>query len=160
MKSVVVILLTFLPLALVAQHVLMLEKLGRGKIYTYETGDPIVLKRVADTAKFSGIITSISDTVFVLDMKIRIRTDEVQSVWRTTYPRRKPNGNKLIIAGAALLAITAINNLSHCRTIIDPLFLGVSVGISSAGVLWRRSANQKYTLGYRWKLKTMEIQYL
>lgn len=88
-----------------------------------------------------------------------IRLNEIEAVWRK-FPHRKKQGTLVIIAGGILLGITAINNLSHKEPVIDPLFLGISAGISSLGILWRVSSNQKYRIGQKWKLKVLETGYL
>jgi hypothetical protein len=159
LKTALIILLFFLTLPLCAQRILILEKLGSGKIYTYKTGDPITLQRTADNERFTATITFISDSGIIVDMKQWIRIGDIHALWRK-FPHRKRNGNYFIVGGAALVGIVTINNLANNNTVVDPLFLAIGAGISAVGVLWRLSSVQKYTVGNRWKLKILDAEFL
>lgn len=158
-KRLILLLGFLLPAVAFSQQILILVKVGSGKYYTYPQGEQIILKRYADTVRFSGTITSVSDSGFVLDMTDKIAFRDVKYVYRR-FPHRKQQGNYLIIAGGALLGITSVNNLTHCKPVIDPLFLGISTGIASLGVLWRSLSLQRYRIGPQWKLRAMDPGFL
>jgi hypothetical protein len=146
-------------LPVLSQRIMMLEKLGKGHWYRYEMGDDITLQRFTDELRFTGTITSISDTGFTVDMTIVISLKEVEYVWRQ-YPSRKKKGNYVMIAGGVLVGITTINNIANNNTVIDPVYVAVGAGISAAGLLWRSFSQPRYKAGLRWKLKILEEEFL
>jgi hypothetical protein len=159
LKILAAILFLFLAPSLFSQRILVLEKLGSGKRYTYNPGDNITLKWQQNPDRFTGNITGITDSGFVLDMKIWIGLGDVQMIWRRS-PHRKSMGNRIIIAGGVFAGIMIINNLANNETVVDPVYIGIAAGISALGVLWRASSVQSYHLGNRWKLKVLDTTFL
>jgi hypothetical protein len=159
LKALIAILILFLVSPLYSQRILMLEKLGSGRKYTYKEGDDITLKRHADSTRFTGTITTLADSGFILDMVVYVRLGEVSKIWRR-FPHRKSMGNKIIIAGGVFAGIVMINNLAHNRAMIDPVYLVPAVALSGLGVLWRSSSVQQYPIGARWKLKILDTTFL
>jgi hypothetical protein len=159
LKVTGIILALFLSMQVSAQRMLVLEKLGSGKMYTYNVGDNITLRRTADSSRFTGTVTMIGDSGFFLDMKIWVRLNDVSAVWRK-FPHRRKSGNMVMIGGGVIAGIIIINNLANNNTVIDPVYMAVTAGIATAGLLWRLSSVQKYSIGNKWKLKTLETKYL
>lgn len=159
MRRLVFIGLLLFSLPGLSQRIMLLEKLGHGKWYRYEMGDDITVQRFRDEERFTGTITSVSDTGFTVDMSTVISIKEVEYVWRK-YPARKKRGNYLMIAGGILVGITTINNAANNNTVIDPVYVAVGAGISAAGLLWRSYSQPRYKVGSRWKLKVLDQEFL
>lgn len=150
--------LLFMSLSLRSQQILMLEKLGSGKHYQYGAGDPITMKRVADSSRFTGTITAIYDSGFIIDQKLWVSLEDVQSVWRKS-PHRKKQGTRVMIGSGALAAIIMINNAAHGNVVVDP-YVGAAAGVTALGALWSASSVQRYPVGKKWKLKILETKFL
>jgi hypothetical protein len=159
LKVTAAIFLLLLSLHVCGQRILALEKLGSGKMYTYHVGDQITLRRIADTLRFTGTVTMVADSGFFLDLKLWVNLKDVETVWRT-FPHRRKSGNLIMIGGGVITGIIAINNLVNNQTVIDPVYLSVSAGLVAAGLLWHLSSVQKYPLGKKWKLKSLDPQFL
>jgi hypothetical protein len=159
LKVTAAILLLLLSLHVCAQRILSLEKLGSGKMYTYHVGDEITLRRVTDTVRFTGTVTMIADSGFFLNMNLWVRLKEVETVWKK-FPHRRKSGNAVMIGGGVITGIIIINNLINNQTVVDPVYLTVGAGLVAAGLLWRLSSVQKYPLGKKWKLKSLDPQFL
>jgi NDP-sugar pyrophosphorylase family protein len=159
LRRLVFIGLLLFSLPVFPQRIMLLEKLGKGQWYRYEMGDEITLQRFRDEERFTGTITSVTDTGFTLDMTTVISLKEVEYVWRK-YPARKKKGNYVMIAGGVLVGITTINNIANNNTVIDPVYVAVGAGISAAGLLWRSFSQPRYKVGLRWKLKVFDQEFL
>lgn len=159
LKPVLTLALLLCTLSLFPQQVLLLEKLGSGRWFYYLAGEQITFQTVSDTAPRTAFITAVSDSGFKVDGRFHIRLTEVKYIWRA-YPGWRVRGVTIIAAGITLVAITSINNLTHNLTVIDPLYLGIGAGLVGSGYLLKSLTLQRYRIGNKWKLKTLELDVL
>ncbi|MFH1160608.1 MAG: hypothetical protein V1733_06650 [bacterium] len=141
-----------------AQKILVVEKIGRGRWFSYKEGDNIRLETKKDKFHFSDQITRITDSSIILGGYSRISLADILYVDKV-YKNRKANGRLLIIAGGLSIGISSFNHRLNNQPVIDPVFLSVGVAISSLGLLWYSLAKRKYHIGNKWKLKVLDYSF-
>jgi hypothetical protein len=151
--------LLFLPALVSAQNdVLLLQKHGEN-IKTYVSGDPIILQTVYDQW-FDGTITNLGhDSVYVNGIAFHI--NEIKTIRRRrTKLNYRTDGNLLMIAGVAWLALGTINGLYRG----DPASewystAGLIVGgaLILGGFLLRQAAVATYPLGKKYGLHYLDL---
>lgn len=138
-----------------AQKVLVLEKVGTGRYFTFREGDEIRLCTRIGSFHIREDITRITDSSITVRGEYSIALSDILYIEKI-YRNRKANGLRMVVGGGILLSITCINNISHNNPVIDPVFLLTSAGIASSGLIWYSLGKRKYRIGEHWKLKVLE----
>ena len=138
-----------------AQKVLVVEKIGRGRYFSYMEGDMIHLETKKGPFHIQEEIVQIDDTSILVKGNYRISFDNISYIEKF-YKRRRNNGILLTIAGGALVGIISINNALQNKPVLDPLYLTIGAGLASAGGLWYSLGKRKYRIGKKWKLKVLD----
>lgn len=138
-----------------AQKVLVLEKIGKGRYFSFREGEEIQLCTRIGQFHIKEEITQINDTSIIVLGNYEIPLDNILYIEKN-YKNRKANGIKVMIAGGALVAITSVNNAINQNPVIDPLYLSVGAGLASAGLVWYSLGKRKYRIGDQWKLKVLD----
>ncbi|TSA30400.1 MAG: hypothetical protein D4R67_00495 [Bacteroidetes bacterium] len=137
-----------------AQDLLVLEKTGKRRWFSYQEGDLISLVTKKDALPVHDYIIRLEDSAIVVRGDFRILLDDIHLVERY-YRNRKRNGALLMLAGGLLIGITSVNNALHNQPVLDPLFITIGAGLSGIGGLWFSQSLRKYKVGDRWKLKVL-----
>lgn len=148
----ILILCVFFPSA---QKVLVLEKIGKGRYFTFREGEMIRLSTRIGQLHIQDQITQVNDSSIIVQGNFKIALDNILYIEKI-YKNRKGNGIKLMIAGGLLVTITSINNSTNNEQVIDPLFLSISVGLASTGLVWYSLGKRKYRIGDQWKWKVLD----
>ncbi len=148
------ILLVF-TLSTLAQKVLILENVGRGKYFIFKEGDIIHLRTIIGKFDIQDDIFRISDSSIVVGGGYLITFNNIDYIEKT-YRNRKRNGMLVMIAGGVLTVITSINNISHDKQAVDPLYLSIGMGLAAAGGVWYSMGTRKYHIGNKWRLKLLD----
>jgi len=155
MRSIIFLLVLVCWQTTTAQNILIWEKVGSGRYLQYKESDEIRLTTVRDTFHIDGVIVSISDSGLMLAGNCFVRLNDIACVYKE-YRSRRSNGATLMIAGGVLAVITSLNNAFHHKPIVDPLYVSIGVGLSSAGLLWYMSGVRRYSISRGWKPKVLD----
>ncbi|MFK7924506.1 MAG: hypothetical protein AB8H47_21295 [Bacteroidia bacterium] len=155
--------------------VLTLENVKRYKRVVFRPGDYIRFQTHDGRAQYNGQIESINDSSIVILKVIKLANegDATNNVLRDYVPIREidmvynPNktgwktfknmySGSAMIGGGGLIVITALNALTSDLP-PDPSSVLIATGILTSGFLVRYIGRDKYKLGDKWQLKTMEI---
>jgi len=154
-RYLVTLMLVLFVLSATTQKVLVVEKIGKGRYFTYKEGDMISLMTSKGQFRVQEEIIQVNDSSILVKGNYEIPFSDILYI-EQVYRSRKSNGILLMIAGGTLVAITSINNGLHKNQVIDPLFLSIGAGLAATGGLWFSLAKRKYRIGEKWKLKTLE----
>ena len=141
-----------------AQRILVLEKIGTGRMYAFSEGDKIQFETKSSQLIIADQIIGINDSSLLLHGGFRVDLKDILYIEKF-FKGRKKNGILLIAAGGILIGITAINNLSYNNPVVDPVFLAVGSALSGAGGLWYSLAKRKYYIGRKWKIKVLDYSF-
>lgn len=155
MKFLITGLLLIFSLSTFAQKVLVVEKIGRGRYFTFKEGDMIRLGTKKGGFRIHEEIRQVDDSSLLLKGNYSLMLSDIDYIEKV-YRNRKSNGIRVMIAGGLLLAITSVNNTSHDKPVVDPLFLSISAGLAAAGGIWWSLEKRKYPIGDKWKLKVLD----
>ncbi len=155
MRHLITGILMILMLSATAQKVLVAEKIGRGRYFSFKEGDMIRLKTINEQFYIYEEIVQVDDSSLLVRGNYRVSLGNISYI-EQIYRNRKRNGILLMVAGGALVAITSINNALHNNQVIDPVYLSIGVGLAATGGLWYSAGKRKYRIGNKWKLKVLD----
>lgn len=138
-----------------AQKVLVLEKVLRGRFFSFREGDIIRLKTAAGQFRVNEEIVQIYDSAIIVKGNFKIPFSDILYIEKV-FRGRKANGIRLMVAGGALITITSINNASHNKQILEPVNLLIGGGLAAAGGIWFSLGKRRYWIGDSWKLKVLD----
>ncbi|MEM6346283.1 MAG: hypothetical protein AAF927_20510 [Bacteroidota bacterium] len=155
--------------------VLTLENVKRYKRIVFRPGDFIRFQTKDGKAQYNGQIESINDSSIVLlkIVKMANEGDATNNVLRDYVPIREIDmvynpyktawktfknmySGSAMIGGGGLIIITALNAWTSDLP-PDPSSVLIATGILTSGFIVRYIGRDKYKLGEKWQLKTMEI---
>ncbi|MEL7529744.1 MAG: hypothetical protein AAFN10_00475 [Bacteroidota bacterium] len=155
--------------------VLTLENAKRFKRIVFRPGDYIRFQTHDGRAQYNGQIESINDSSIVILKVVKMTNegDATNNVFRDYVPIREIdmvyNPHKTVwqtfknwysgsamISGGGLILITALNAWTSDLP-PDPNSVLIATGILTSGFIVRYIGRDKYKLGDKWQLKTMEI---
>ncbi|MEL6672994.1 MAG: hypothetical protein AAFR61_12410 [Bacteroidota bacterium] len=157
----------------VSQQVLSLEHNRRFKRIVFKPGDYIRFQTHDSNAQYNGYVESVGDSILVLVKAVDVREDVSQDdVFRDYIPIKEIsvvyNGRKTywrffknmysgtaMIGGGILIAITTLNSIIE-KEEPDPQSLIIAAGISFSGFLVRRIGRDKYKIGKKWSLTSLD----
>lgn len=154
-RYLIIVMLILGTLGATAQKVLVVEKVGRGRYFTYREGDIIRLMTNIGHFRIEEEIVQVNDSSILVKGNYQISFRDISYIEKV-YRSRKGNGILLMIAGGALVAITSINNGLHRNQVLDPLFLSIGAGLAGTGGFWYSMGKRKYRIGEKWKLKALD----
>lgn len=147
--------LMFFCLFTMAQKVLVIEKVGRGRYFSFKEGDRIQLRTKTGQFRIQEEIIQVNDSSILVRGNYQIQLGDISYIEKV-FRSRKSNGILLIVAGGALVTITSINNGLHNKQVLDPVYLSIGAGMAAAGGLWYSLGKRKYWVGNKWKLKVLD----
>lgn len=160
MKNILIIALlslcTLVP-TMAQKNVMVLENPGNKKSYKYYEGDKIELK-TSDSITVKGLISSIKDTVFVLDFYTEIAVSKVMEVQR---PRWAVNilSKILMLGGAAMVILESVNSAVSSSGNMNMNYLYIGAGAVGAGALLIPLQKSHHTIAPdKWKLKILPME--
>jgi len=145
-------------ISLCSQNILLLEKLGAKRRFFYKERDTIRLAMKKRDFYTSEAIIQITDSFLFVKGYNKIHLDQISGIERV-YKNRKRNGLLVMIAGGALIAITAINNAMHDKPVLDPVFVSIGAGLVIVGGAWFSQFRKRYKTGSKWKIKSLNYNY-
>jgi hypothetical protein len=157
------------------QKFLAVENPGRFKRVLFKPGEAIRFQMDDGKAVYTGRIESISDSIMVIissvvvenegDATRSVQRDYVQISRISTVFRRpdKSDGTYLIriisgglmIFGSAMLVIIPVNSVTT-GVDIEPGTMFLAGGMAAAGALLQLGVKNKYRIGKKWKVRSME----
>jgi len=160
MKNILIIallsLFTLVP-AMAQKNVMVLENLGNKKSFKYYEGDKIEIK-TSDSITLKGLISSIKDSVFVLDFYTEISVRKVIEVQR---PRWAVNilSKVLMLGGAAMVILESVNSAVSSSGNMNMNYLYISAGAVGAGALMIPLQNSPHGIAAdNWQLMILPME--
>lgn len=139
------------------QRVLIVEKTGRFRHYSYEVGDQIALETRTNEVMVRGPVTSILDTALIVDGEWEIGFSEIESI------RRKRGffvflQEVFLKGGIPFIFIVGINRaINHEYPVLDGTAIYVGGGLILAGVAVSPLKTRKIDMtNGRWNLKALD----
>lgn len=136
------------------QNILMLEKIGTGKRFSYLVGDYINVKSKAKKLRLKNFLWSIEDSSIMIGTNYTIRFDDVKSVRRDLYFPKLLSKIGMIV-GAAYLTLDIFNNLINGQQVINPTSLIIGGSMIGVGLVLIPLSHRNIGIGFRWKLKVI-----
>ena len=139
-----------------SQKTLLLEKIGSSRKFFYHLEDRIKLK-IDGNHMAEGRITMIADSSIGLSSeRYAIPVKDIASVYQQFgFARRF--GKRLCIAGGVFLAIVTVNNLLNNQQVFPAYGFIIGGACLAGGLISLSLSQQKFTMGYRWKLKVLDF---
>lgn len=138
------------------KNVLVLEKPGNKKSYKYFEGDKIELQ-TTDSLSFKGMITSIKDTVIVLDFYTGLEINRIKEVHRTRWAISILS-KVLMMGGAGLIVVEAVNSAISTSGSLNTNYLYYGAGAAAVGALLIPLQKARYQIASdKWKIKVLQI---
>jgi len=157
MKSAsITVILIFLCFCSVGQKTLLVEKIGSSRKFYYHLENQIKLK-TTDNRMVLGRITMIADSsITVSSERYAIPVKSIASVYQQFgFPHRF--GKRLCIAGGVFLAIVTVNNLMNNQQVFPAYGFIIGGACLAGGLISLSLSQQKFKMGYRWKLKVLDF---
>ncbi len=155
MRCLITGVLMMVILSASAQKILVVEKIGRGRYFSFKEGDNIRLETKKGQFRIREEIVQVDDSSLLVKGNYRISLDNISYIEKV-YRSWKSNGMLLMVAGGTLVAITSITHALHNHQVLDPVYLTIGAGLTTAGGLWYSLGKRKYRIGKKWKLKVLD----
>ena len=154
MRIFIVSILVLFSLSVFSQNMLLVERPGTVKNYTYFAGDYISLK-TKDGLKISGPINIIRDTNLIVDYTNELSLSDIEVVYK---PRTLVKlGSSFLIAGSSLyLGLDFINGGSNGKTFAENESLQISLAILATGIGMSFFSKKKMsTKKKKWRIRIL-----
>lgn len=144
---------------LCSQNMLIVERPGTIKNIKFKTADKIKIEILPTGEIFSGKISSLSDSIIILNKSIAISMKDVKAVykrrWGTSFLQEM-----FLKAGIAYLGISLINGaINHDEPLITTGSLIIGSGLTITGVLLTPLTKRKFTIdNQRWRLRLLVFE--
>lgn len=154
MKVYIVSLFMVFSLGLFSQNMLLVERPGTVKNYTYFAGDYISLK-TKDGVKISGPINIIRDTNLIVDFTNELSLNDIEVVYKTRTLVKM--GSSLLITGSALyIGLDLINGGSKGKSFSENESLQISLAILATGIGMSFFSKKKMsTKKEKWRIRIL-----
>ncbi len=159
-KKLLVIIFLLMGTGTIAQQYLILQKQGGIKNYKYRTGDQIMFSLPGNENVFSGELTLIGDSTFVLDNTLEINIKAVQSIYRTRHFFRWFS-KVLVMAGVVYIGVEAVNGVinNDSPMISKQTAIAASVMVGT-GLILNVFKTRKFKIGDKYHLKILNFDTL
>ena len=153
-----ILLLVLFPFPIHAQKTLMLEKIGTTRKFYYHVGDYMKLRVSDQDTLLKGKLWDIGDTVISVselrpfDVKLR----DIGSIYKRYYFPRKLSAY-LAAFGVGIFAVMVTNHLINNEQVFTPDMLIISGSFLGASLISFSLSQKRYKIGYRWKVKVLNI---
>ncbi len=152
------ILIMLLTSDCLAQNSLMLEKVGRGRKFFFHTEDKFMLRTVRPDTFLSGHIWDIAQKNMVLQtyIPITVQYDNIRYVYRD-HKHLKKIGVYFCIFSGVTFGVISINHLLNNEQVFTPDMAYLTLPFLGVGILSISCSRERFKLGYKWKLKVMDM---
>jgi len=155
---IVWILISLLTADGLAQNTLMLEKLGTRRKFFFHNEDKFMLRTVKPDTFLQGRIWDIGTKNMVLQtyFPITIQYDNIRYVYKDyKFPRKF--GIYCCIFSGVTFCVIGINHLLNHEQVFTPEMAYYTLPFLGAGIISICLSRERMKLGYRWKLKVMDM---
>ena len=144
----------------IAQQYLVLEKAGTARNFKYKPGDDITIGMKNSGFVFSGTISAIGDTSFIMDTYTELKFNKIQYVYRARSLMKILPGF-LMTAGIGYIALSGVNRtINHEYPILDESILITGAVLVGSSLAIRPLKTRKFDLTDKWRLKTIDFERL
>ena len=141
-----------------AQQYVVLQKSGAIKNYKYQVGDDITVKVKRGDFVFSGAISQINDSSFVLNSVNEIFISEIKNVYRSRVFVRVLS-KALIIAGVGYVALEGVNGvINNYSPIISKQTLLAGAILSGSGFVLKSFYTRSFDTTEKYVLKILNFE--
>jgi hypothetical protein len=155
----ILLLAIIIPVKGYSQHILVLEKEGNFKRVRYFEGSALIFRSGQENTLFSGVITSISDSSFMLGM-YRFKPSDINQI---IFPNRKNLaryfGISALSSAATMMVIGGLDRGINQKAspIYDKPTLALAGGFTLAGLLAFLVPEKKYHLPRQRRLRIINV---
>jgi hypothetical protein len=140
----------------VCQKTLVVERIGTGRKYGFNTGDFLKLRTKSKHDLLRSFIWDLTDSTITIGQSHTVRLDDVAVVYKEFgFPKRL--GRNLLFAGGLFFAATTINNLIAKNQVFTESNLIITGSILAAGAISIILSEKAIRIGLHWKLKVLDI---
>jgi hypothetical protein len=144
------------------QKVLLMERMGTSRKFFYHVNDEIRLKPRSGKMIYQGQITSISDSSVnvgnYMGREDKLVLSGIHFVYRTAYAPKRIS-QIFLIAGSAYYILDTFNNLITHEQVFDPQTMIISASLIGVSLVLMPLSQQRYTIGFKWKLKVLDFSF-
>jgi len=154
-RFIFILILVFLFNGGFGQNILLLEKIGTGKRFTYQVGDNINIKTKEKQLRLKNFLWSIEDSSIMIGTNYTIRFDDVKSVRRDIYFPKLLSKITLVV-GASYIILDVVNNLINGQQVFNPTSLIIGGSLIGVGLIMIPLSQHNINIGFKWKLKVIK----
>jgi len=154
-KLVYVFVLVFLFDGVIGQNILLLEKIGTTKKFSYQVGDYINIKTKAKHLRLKNFLWSVEDSSIMIGTNYTVRFNDIKSVKRDIY-FPKLLSKITLVAGAGYIILDVVNNLINGQQVFNPTTLIIGGSLVGVGLVMIPLSQHNINIGFKWKLKVIK----
>ncbi len=141
------------------QKLLVLERRGTTKYFTYKVGDRIKLYDRRSMRTIRGDITRIDDSMLFINTLEPVYLSKVAAVYRSR-PLIRTLSSAGIVAGIGYFLLSGFNRAINKESpvISNRVFISSSV-ITGAGVVTSFFRYRKFAIGDHWRIKSIDMDH-
>jgi len=158
MVFVLGILVSLLSADCISQNTLMLEKLGTRRKFFFHAEDKFMLKTIKPDTFLNGHIWDIGDKQMVLQtyIPITIPYENIKYVYKD-YKFPMKFGIYCCIFSGVTFCVISINHLLNNEQVFTPDMAYLTLPFLGVGIISISCSRERMKLGYKWKLKVMDM---
>jgi len=137
------------------QNVLMVEKIGTAKRFSYLVGDYINIKTKAKKLHLRNFLWSIEDSSIMIGTNYTVPFEDIKSVRKEIY-FPKLLSKITLIAGVGFITLDVINNLINGQQVFNPTTLIIGGSLVGVGLVMIPLSQRNMNIGFKWKLKVIK----
>ena len=137
------------------QNVLMVEKIGTAKRFSYLVGDYINIKTKAKKLHLRNFLWSIEDSSIMIGTNYTVPFEDIKSVRKEIY-FPKLLSKITLIAGVGFITLDVINNLINGQQVFNPTTLIIGGSLLGVGLVMIPLSQRNMNIGFKWKLKVIK----
>jgi hypothetical protein len=154
-RLIIVLFLGFLLNEALGQNILLLEKIGTPKKFTYQIGDFINVKTKVQHLRLKNELWSIEDSSVMIGTNYTVRFDDIKSVRRDLY-FPKLLSRIMLIAGAGYITLDIVNSLLTGQQVYNPTALIIGGSLIGVGLVMIPLSHHNINIGFKWKIKVLK----
>ena len=140
-----------------AQKILLLENVNTLKNIKYYQGEDIMVKFQEKNKKITDVIYDVTDSTVIFELAGEMKFDDIVFIYRENWLVETLSGLSLL-GGAAYFGIDSFNRLiNHEYPVVDSGTLMISGGMAAFGLALIPFRYRKFSIGEKWKLRTIDL---
>lgn len=157
-QCVLLLLFIILPVPVLAQKTLLVEKIGSSKRFFYHNEDLLKLRTIKPDTTFRGHIWDIRENAITIQtyFPLDVQLDNIGYVYRQ-HKVTKKIGKFLCIGSAVIFGVITFDHLLNHEQVFTPDVAYLSLPFLGAGLITLSFSQERFKIGTRWKLKILDI---